>query len=200
MAEEFGAASQVSGATRSGRLHDEAGGVGAQEKRSAVFAHVDGCAFGGSESPRHKIFSRELVANLACRRDDVRLHVFARGTSSRADFAVGASGRVSRASQNSGRLVLGEAVEGGRSYDAAAVSARRLRATRPLPRNEACGTPRVFDSCGGARRRRAEHSTDGRNQGCRGQKTRTETEKEKTETKPETEKRNRGDCSPRFRT
>jgi hypothetical protein len=128
VAEEFGAASEVSGITRSGPLHHEAGCGGAQEKRGAVFAHVDGRAFGSSESARYKILSRELDADLACRGDDVRVYVFARGASSRTNCDVGAPGRVSRASQNSGHLALGEAVEEGGTYNPAPVSARRFRA------------------------------------------------------------------------
>ena len=85
-----------------------------------MFAHVDGRAFGGSESPRYKILARELDADVACRRDHVRVYVLARGASSRADFDVGAPNGLSSSSQNSWRVALGEALEtGGADYEAA---------------------------------------------------------------------------------
>jgi len=61
----YSSASEVSAATRSRRLHDEAGCRRAQEKRRAVPAHVVGCSLGRSESPRCKVLSRQLDANVA---------------------------------------------------------------------------------------------------------------------------------------
>src|SRR6266852_5474008 len=94
----------------------------AQEKRRAVPAHVVGCSLGRPESPRCKVLSRKLDANVARRRDHVRLHVLARGASSRSDFDAGPPARLPRPPQNSRRLALGEALETSRPYHAPAVS------------------------------------------------------------------------------
>jgi hypothetical protein len=58
-------------------VHDEAGCGCSSEKRWAVFADVDGCSFGGSESAGYEIFSRELGTNLAGWWNHVCLYVFA---------------------------------------------------------------------------------------------------------------------------
>src|SRR5713101_5208836 len=51
------------------QLHNEAGCCRAPEKRRGVRAHVVGCSLGHSESPRCKVLSRQLDANVARRRD-----------------------------------------------------------------------------------------------------------------------------------
>src|SRR6267143_2758488 len=127
----YSSASEVSAATRSRRLHDEAGCRRAQEKRRAVPAHVVGCSLGRSESPRCKVLSRQLDANVARRRDQVRLHVLARGASSRSDFDAGPPARLPRPPQNSRRLALGEALETSRPYHAPALSGTRPPEVRP---------------------------------------------------------------------
>src|SRR2546425_9843639 len=47
-----------------------------------------------TRSPRHEILPRQLDANVARRRDHVRLHVLARGPSSRSDFDAGPPARL----------------------------------------------------------------------------------------------------------
>src|SRR5216684_3269916 len=123
--EEFRATSEVSAATRSRRLHHKAGCRRAQEKRRAVPAHVVGCSLGLSESPRCKVLTRQLDSNVARRRDHVRLHVLARGASSRSDFDAGPPARLPRSLQNSRHLALGEALETSRPYHAPALSGTR---------------------------------------------------------------------------
>src|SRR6266436_5478829 len=123
--EEFRAASEVSAATRSRPLHPEAGCCRAQEKRRAVPAHVVGCSLGRSESPRCKVLTRQLDSNVARRRHHVRLHVLARGASSRSDFDAGPPARLPRPPQNSRRLALGEALETSRPCHAPALSSGR---------------------------------------------------------------------------
>ena len=71
VAEEFRAASEVSGATRSRPLHHEAGRRRAQEKRRAVLAHVVRRSLGRSKSPRYKVLARQLDAKVASRREHV---------------------------------------------------------------------------------------------------------------------------------
>jgi hypothetical protein len=137
VAEEFRATSEVSAATRSRPLHDEAGRRRAQEKRRAVLADVDGCSLGRSESPRYKVLSRQLDTNVARRRDDVRLHVLARGASSRPDFDAGAPGRVPRPARYARRLALGEALETSRPCHAAAVNNRERNDWQARRRDEA---------------------------------------------------------------
>jgi hypothetical protein len=125
VAEEFRAASEVSAATRSRPLHQEASCRRPQEKRRAVPAHVVGCALGRSESPCRKVLSRWLGADVARRRDDVRLHVLARGASSRPDFAVGSPARLPRPQGHVRHLAMGEALETSRPDHAAALSLTR---------------------------------------------------------------------------
>src|ERR1700720_1035069 len=137
VAEEFRAASEVSGAARSRPLHHEAGCRRAQEKRRAVSADVDGCSFGRSESPRYKVLSRQLDANVADRRDHVRLHVLARGASSRPDSDAGAPGWLPRPARYSRHLALGEALKTGWAYHAAAVNHREWNDWDPRRRDEA---------------------------------------------------------------
>ena len=94
-------------------MNDEAGCGCSSEKRRAMFADVDGCSFGGSESVGCEIFAWELGANVAGWRDHVCLHVLARGASSRADFDAGTSAWLSRAARYAWRVALGEALEEG---------------------------------------------------------------------------------------
>ena len=123
MAEAFRAASEAASCARSAPLHDEAGCRRAQEKRRAVPGDVDGCAFGSAEAAGGKIFARRLGARLAGGRDDVRVHVRARGAPSRANFDDGAPTRLPGAQGDVRNLAMGKAVEGGGAKDAAAVSA-----------------------------------------------------------------------------
>src|SRR5882724_3494878 len=140
----YSSASEVSAATRSRPLHHGAGCCRAQEKRRTVPAHVVGCSLGRSESPRCKVLSRQLDANVARRRDYVRLHVLARGASSRSNFDAGPPGRLPRPRQNSRYLAMGEALETSRAYHAPALSgtchpgsrAARKIATRQFPHRE----------------------------------------------------------------
>jgi hypothetical protein len=125
MVEEFCATSEVPTATRSPPLHHEAGCCRAQEKRDAVPAHADGRIVGRSESPSHKILSRQLDADVARRRHHVRLHVFARGPSSRPDFDAGTPARLPRSLQDSRHLALGEALATSGPYHAPALSGTR---------------------------------------------------------------------------
>src|SRR6267143_984965 len=123
--EEFRATSEVSAATRSRPLHHKAGCCRAQEKRRAVPAHVVGCSLGRSESPSFKVLSRQLDANVARRRDHVCLHVFARGASSRSDFAAVPPARLPRPLPHPRHLAMGETLETSRPYHAPALSGTR---------------------------------------------------------------------------
>ena len=125
VAEAFRAASEVSAATRSPQLHHEAGCCRAQEKRRAVPAHVVGCSLGRSESPRFQVLSRQLGANVARRRDHVRLHVLARGTPSRPNFDAGPPARLPCPQSHVRHLAMGEALETNRPYHAPALSGTR---------------------------------------------------------------------------
>src|SRR6185437_16586490 len=75
-----------------------------------------------SESPRYEILSRKLDAIVARRSHHVRLHVLARGASSRPDFDAGAPTRLPHPRQNSRCLALGETLETGWPNHTAALS------------------------------------------------------------------------------
>jgi hypothetical protein len=92
-------------------LHNEASRSRAQKKRRAVPAHANGCPLGLTASPRGKILARQLGADMARRRDHVRLHVLARSPPSRPDPDAGSPTRLPFTRQNSWRLALGEALE-----------------------------------------------------------------------------------------
>src|SRR5216684_772566 len=119
--EEFRAASEVSAATRSRPLHHEAGCCRAQEKRRAVPAYVVGCSLGRSESPRCKVLARQLDANVARRRNHVRLHILARGSSSRPNSDAGPPTRLPRPLQNPRHLAMGKTPETSRPCHAPAL-------------------------------------------------------------------------------
>src|SRR5712691_3853805 len=72
-----------------------------------------------------KFSQRQLDANVARRGDHVRLHVLARGASSRPDFDAGPRARLSCPRQNSRHLAMGEALETSRPYHAPALSGTR---------------------------------------------------------------------------
>src|SRR5260370_23356912 len=123
MVEGCGAAPEVATGARPRTLRHEAGGRRAEEERCAVPAHADGCSLGRSESPRCKVPPRRLRADMAGRRDDVRLHVLARGASSGADLDAGAPARLPRPGAE--YLAMGEALETNRPEHAATLSKRR---------------------------------------------------------------------------
>ncbi len=124
VAEAYSAASEASAATRSRPLHHEASCCRAQKKRRAVPAHVVGCSLGRSESSRCTVLSRRLGANVARRRGHVRLHVLARGASSRSDSDAGPPARLPRPQSHVRHLAMGEALETSRPYHAATLRGR----------------------------------------------------------------------------
>src|ERR1700690_3297176 len=79
-------------------------------------AHAFGFSLRRPRSPRCKILSRQLDANVARGRDHVRLYVFPRSPSSRPNFDAGPPTRLPRPPQNSRRLALGKTLETSRPH------------------------------------------------------------------------------------
>ena len=126
--------SSLSCAARPLPLHHEASRGGAQAKRGPVPAHADRRSGERAGSEGQKIFAGKLDAHVACGRNHVRLHVLARGPSSRPDFATGASARLSASSQGVGRnLAMGQTLERARIHGSAAISCHQAHARGLFP-------------------------------------------------------------------
>src|SRR5215470_9705711 len=100
---EFGATFEVPCPTRSISLHHEASGGSTQKKRGAVSAYVDRCIVCCAGASRHKIFAGQLGTCVAGGRNNVRLPVFSRSASSRADHHAGPSTWLSFVAKSLGR-------------------------------------------------------------------------------------------------
>src|ERR1700757_701711 len=82
------------------------------------------------EAPGDQVLARELDSGVAGRGSNVRVHVLARGTSSRADPDAGASVGVSHSAECVGTyLAVGSAVERSGIEDQAAITMKRDQST-----------------------------------------------------------------------
>ena len=105
---------EVSRSAQSGPLHHQASRFRAQEECRPVPQNAHRRFIDRPQAARNEILAGKLDAHLACGRNHVRLHVFARGASSRANPDAGAPAWLSPASQNARHLALGKIVEGSR--------------------------------------------------------------------------------------
>ena len=95
---------------------------GAREGGQAVSGDADRWVDGRGNEAGDEVFAWELGSSVAGRRCDVRVHVFARGPSSRADSDAGASVGPSHSTQRVGKdLAVGLVVEGSGTKDATKV-------------------------------------------------------------------------------
>jgi hypothetical protein len=118
-------------------LDHEASRFGAHEERGLLPSHARGSAGRFTEAAHSEIFAWRMDAGMESHRDDVCLHVCARGSPSRTDHHACASAWLpSSRCFRFGRVVVGQAVEASRnsqakvnnSWDCAAPSlVRRIR-------------------------------------------------------------------------